>query len=507
MGVRPAALMFLVLCLGCTEDRDPIGTEGGPYTPVSEFITQPDTAAAFAVDCADFWTAARDDHGGYFSFVDQQGGPTDDTTKAVVGQSRDAYGFARAFMLTGDEAYLDHAEHALEFLVEHGWVEEYGGWLFTLDETGEPSALDEEWDPNTFKWGFVQHYALVGLAAMCEATRDETWCGWLDEGRRVLDEQMWDAEHLGYFESADLDGSSPSGKGFTTTVDAFTTHGLSLALGDDAAAHEPRAIDLADLMVEHLVGSLDDNEIGISEEFSDDWTPISWWQWTEPGHVLKTAWSLTRAHGLEPREEYLDGSIALVRDMLDKGGYDAEYGGPYASCTTTTGQCPDDHKVYWVLEQGVVAGLSLYPLVDDEALRADLLRMADGSASFYADHLVDQQFGETFNETSRDGLTLTVEEKGDLYKAGYHSVELGYFAYLYGSLHIHGSPVTLHYNFEATEQERTLAVRPLSMRPGELVIASVHLDGQPYAAFDSAALTLDLPAGTGGVFEVTFSGT
>ena len=461
------------------------------------------------MDCADFWTTARDDqHGGFFSFVDVQGQVTEDHSKSFVGQSRDAYGFVRAFMLTGDDAYLDHAEHALEFLVEHGWDDEHGGWFFTADEQGELEAIfGEEWDPNSFKWSFVQHYALLGPAAMCEATRDDLWCGWLEQGREQLDLEMWDAQSLGYYDSADVDGSSPSGKGFTPTVDAFTTHGLALALGDGAGSYEPRALELADLMTEHFVGGLDSTEIGFFEEYDSDWTPISSYTWTQPGHVLKTAWSLARAHRIDPGADYLDGAVALARDTLENGGYDHDYGGPYYDCTTTTGQCPVQDKVYWVLEQGVVAGLALYPLVDDETLRADLLRMADESADFYTTHLEDTLYGETYSETSRDGLTVTVEAKGDAFKAGYHSVELGYYTYLYGNLHLHDSPVTLSYRFDAADEDRALAIRPLAIQPGDLTITEVLLEGEPFAGFDAAGLILDLPAGVGGVFEVTFSGS
>ncbi len=505
MGARVTLIGAALLVLaGCADDLDPLDLDD--HTPVSAFLTEPGAAADFAVDCADFWTAARDDeYGGFHSFVDADGGVSEQTDKSVVGQSRDAYGFVRAFMLTGDEAYLDHAEHALEFLVEHGWDDDHGGWLFTTDEAGAPVALfGDDWDPNTFKWSFAQHYALVGLSAMCEATRDELWCGWLELGREQLDTAMWDADAGGYFDSAELDWSDPAGKGFTPTVDAFTTHGLSMALGDDPAAHEPRALQLADLMVDHFVDGLDSAQIGFPEVHDSGWNPLSSYTAVQPGHTLKTAWSLARAHRLDPDAGYLEGAIALARDTLDDGGYDADFGGPYYECDMNTGQCLDQDKVYWVLEQGVVAGLSLYPLVDDDGLRADLLRMADESADFYATHLVDPLHGETYSETSRDGLTVTVPDKGDAFKAGYHSVELGYLTHLHASLLLHDEPVTLYYRFDATGEDRDLRIQPLAAQPGELAITEVWLGDAPFPDFHATEFTLSVPAGVGGVFEVTY---
>ncbi len=457
------------------------------------------------MDCADFWTAARDDeYGGFHSFVEVDGSVGDETAKSLVGQSRDAYGFARAFMLTGDEAYLDHAEHALQFLVEHGWDHENGGWLFAVDELGDPVVLYEDWDPNTFKWSFAQHYALLGLAATCEATRDESWCGWLDDGRDAIDDELWDPNSGGYFDEADLDWSNPTGKGFTPTVDAFTTHGLALALMGDEPAHRERALELADQMAEHLAGGLDAAQLGFPEVLDDDWAPIPSYATGQPGHVLKTAWCLGRAHRLEPDDTYLDAAVALFRDTLDHGGYDDDFGGPLYECDWSTGQITSHEKVYWVLEQGAMAGLTLHPLVADESLQADLLRVADESLGFHAAHLAEPQYGETFSRTSRDGLAVTDPTKGDAFKAGYHSVELGYYTYLYASLYLHDAPVTLFYRFDATDQVREVHLRPL---PGDLSLTSVLLDGQPHDAFDATGLTLNLPAGTGGVFEATFSGS
>lgn len=458
------------------------------------------------MDCADFWTEARDDQlGGFHSFVESAGGVTEQTDKSLVGQSRDAYGFARAFMLTGDEAYLDHAEHALEFLVEHGWDEDNGGWIFTTDEAGEPAALfGEEWDPNTFKWSFAQHYALVGLAAVCEATRDEVWCGWLELGREQLDASMWDEASGGYYDSAELDWSEPADKGFTPTVDAFTTHGLSMALGDDPLTYEPRALELADLMVDHFVGGLDTVALGFPESFDTGWRPHTTATAVQPGHGLKTSWSLARAHRLDPGAGYLDGAVALVRDTLDHGGYDADFGGPYHECDMNTGQCLDQDKVHWVLEQGVVAGLSLHPLVDDDALRVDLLRLADESAHFYETHLVDAQHGETYSQTSRDGLTVTVPDKGDAFKAGYHSIELGFLAHLYTSFYLHDEPVTLYFRFDVADEDRELRVQPIAAMPAELVITAVSLDGDTFDEFHATECRLSVAAGMGGVFEVTY---
>ncbi len=56
--------------------------------------------------------------------------------KYVVTESRDAYGFVRAFMLTGKEQYLTMARQALDFMYQHHWDTTHGGWMTMVDRAG-----------------------------------------------------------------------------------------------------------------------------------------------------------------------------------------------------------------------------------------------------------------------------------------------------------------------------------------------------------------------------------
>ncbi len=496
---------------GCEEPTSPLLIlDDETYQPTSEMLVEPDLAVDFVVDCADFWTAARDDeHGGFHSFVEPDGSVGDDRSKSLVVQSRDAYGFVRAFMLTGEPAYLEQADHALAFLTTHGWDEEHGGWYFTTDEAGELLPLfGDDWDPNTFKWSFVQHYALVGIAAQCEATRGEGPCGWLDAGIEVLDEHLWDpdSELFGYHDETAQDWSQPAGKGFTPTVDAFTTHARVASLLAEDVERETRLLELADNMSRHLAGSMDLPEValGFPEVFDSDWQIDGSETVSQPGHVLKTAWCLADAHAFDPGAGYDEDARRLIRDMLDHGGYDGAHGGPRFEVDWSTGEVTSDDKVYWVLEQGVMAGLAAYPLADDPQDREDFLRMADESLEFYLTHLVDPEHGETWSTVSRDGSQVVEPAKGDAFKGGYHSIELGYLTYLYGQLHVLGQPATLYYRFEPSDTPRQITLDPLPTPPGSLHITDVWLDGEPFDSFDSDTRTLDLAAGEGGTFEVGF---
>jgi hypothetical protein len=95
-------------------------------------------------------------------------------------------------------------------------------------------------------------------------------------------------------------------------------------------------------------------------------------------------------------------------------------------------------------------------------------------------------------------------EKGNDQKAGYHSIELGYYAYLYGKLFVKKEPVTLFYSISAQDHDRSFTMKPIELSQGRLRIKQIMLDGVSYANFDANQLVLTLPSGTGGVFAVTY---
>ncbi len=482
---------------------------GQQYQPASPYLNDPDLAISFVEDIAAFRRQARDDvNGGFYTYIDRQGHPTSTNTKSLCAQSRLGYAFTRAFALTGDESYLDDAHHALKFLYDHGWDD---GWLFATDIQG---GYIPHWGHHDAWWSFQQHYALVGIAAMAEVTGGHTDWGdgseddwvWLNRGLESNYARLWDPNATGYFTHASRDWSDGWGKGFTPTVDAITTHSMLVALMTEAPAHRARHFELADMAVEHMVGAMPSSGVGFPEVFDTDWSVDYSQAISEPGHHYKTAWCLYRSYLMDPtRTAYKDGADAIMWDMWENGGYDHVYGGPYSKVNWQTGATTNTDKNNWMLEQGVTSGLIGYHAASSQVDRDMLLEVADGSVSFFMNHQLDPVYGEAYSDVSRDGSSLTQPDKGGLFNSGYHSIEMGYYIYLYGNLFVHGEPVSLHYRFPASDESQEIRLTPLAIEDELLRITAVTLDGAPYTNFDAASRTLTLPAGVGGKFRVTFA--
>jgi mannose/cellobiose epimerase-like protein (N-acyl-D-glucosamine 2-epimerase family) len=473
------------------------------YTTMSVFLKDPELTKPYVAQCADFWKKSYDGkYGGFFTMVKRDGSPDSrDEVKTTLTQSRHAYGFARAYMMTGKKEYLDYARHALDFLYDKCWDKKNGGFHTTLDRKGESLDGKKRYPSNGEKWSFMQHYALLGVTAMFDATRGAKDFDMLMKGRGIIDAKLWDTRpgFEGYYETADYDWSHPRDKGFTPTLDCVTTHGLAIYLLTNDAKYRKRLVELADIIVKRIYPTFKTRNLGFEEKYSSDWNEKGD-SFLFIGHVLKTAWCLDRAYCVEPKPKYKRISEELLKSIRAKA-WDEKYGGPFYLGDSFTGRVTDVEKNWWTLEQAINAGLINYYVTGNE----DYLALADQSADFYEKHLIDRKYGEVFAGVDADGSTPTSQMKGDYWKAGYHSIETGYYLYMYGMLFVHRKPVSLFYMIEKSDRARVIPLNPIAAGERKLVIKKVTLNDESYKGFNGTARTLAVPAGIGGEFRVTFA--
>jgi len=481
------------------------GTSG--YSPTSDYLIDPDKAVPTLKALADFRAKSRDNvNGGFFTFVKRDGTVGNDRRKGFVTTTRDLWTFSRAFMVTGDEIYLEHAAHARDHLLAHGWDTKNGGWYFTGDEYGRLTPFNQYWDPNTWKWSFVQHYALLGLGASCDATREATPCDWLTKGRNLLDTKMWDSNpaRYGYYDRANLDMTNPSGKGFTATVDALTTHAMQIDLLWPTAASEQRIVDLANIVTDRLAKNLDLDaaRYGFPENYTTNWSVDASQTAVDTGHVLKSAWVLARVYLRHPDARYRAAARKLIYEILNNGGWDEAAGVPYVTGNWSTGQVTKQAEC-WQIEQAIMSGLSNWYISESSADRDTFLKMADRSLQFFARYVIDATYGGTYKMNNLNG-TPTDGVKTNFYNVEYHSTETFYFTYLYGNLMLHRRPIALYYELPAAPSTRVIQLTPVALDAASIEIQSVKLDGVPLSTFSAATREVTLASGQGGKLRVVF---
>ena len=79
-----------------------------------------------------------------------------------------------------EEWFVDRAKHFFDSAVEHGWDDEFGGFVYNFDRDGDPIVRDK------YYWPLAEGFAAA--ARLAEATGEEEYWNWYDR----IWEYAWD---------------------------------------------------------------------------------------------------------------------------------------------------------------------------------------------------------------------------------------------------------------------------------------------------------------------------
>lgn len=431
--------------------------------------------------------------------------------------SRLVYGFATAYMLTGDDRYLGGAEKGTEYLREHMRFydadEKIVYWYHGIDVHGsreEKIFASEFGDDFMAIPAYEQIYALAGPVQTYRVTGDPRI---LDDARMTVDlfdRFFLDREKGGYFSHLDpvtLDprsealGANRGKKNWNSVGDHAPAYliNLWLATGDERYAK----------FLEHTFDTIEkhfpdyDNSPFVQEKFFEDWSADRTHMWQQNkgviGHNLKIAWNLMRMYGLSPKDKY----AALARkigEIMPGVGGDRQRGGWYDVMERLTKPGEKwhrfgfhDRKAWWQQEQGILAYLILHGVLGGD----DFLKQARESSAFYNAHFLDHDDGAVYFNVMACGIPFlmgTERYKGSHSMSGYHSFELCYLAQVYTNLLITKTPLDLYFKpLPGAFPGNLLRVSPDILPPGRVALREVWINDQPYTKFDAEKLTVKLP--------------
>jgi mannose/cellobiose epimerase-like protein (N-acyl-D-glucosamine 2-epimerase family) len=509
--------------------------ERGGYTFEAEFIVftgqKPDQ---YAFERQDWWIQQIEQLADFYLAAQFQGRTVDyrdyRTTITLTGEkpkdhyrqetdtiSRLVYGFATAYLLTGQDRFLEAAEKGTEYLREHmrfcDLEENIVYWYHGIDVHGrrdDKVFASEFGDDFHAIPAYEQIYALAGPIQTYRITGDT----------RILS----DAElTVGLFDRFFLD---KTGGGYFSHLDPITLDPRSESLGENKAKknwnsigdHAPAYLfnlwlatgeDRYASMLEHTFDTIlkhfPDYEKSpfVQEKFYEDWSHDTTHMWQRNrgviGHNLKIAWNLMRMYGLKPKKEYEELARKIADTMPNVGG-DLQRGGWYDVMERLKGPGQEWHrfafhnrKAWWQQEQGILAYLILHGVLGDEKF----LCTARASSAFYNAFFLDHDDGAVYFNVLASGIPYLVGTerfKGSHSMSGYHSFELCYLAQVYTNLLITKQPLDLFFNpVPDGFKRRILRPAPDIMPKGSIRIGEVWVDGERYKNFESESLMVKLP--------------
>lgn len=459
------------------------------------------------------------DFSDYRTVVRLGGDKTDNHIQETDTLSRLVYGMASAYLLTGDDTFLDVAERGCDYMREHmrfvDHDEDVVYWYHGVDvrDRRESKLFASEFgDDYAAIPAYEQIYALVGPTQTYRVTGDPRILADIDGTLRLFERFFRDPEHGGYFSHIDPIEFSPhhaslggnrTRKNWNSVGDHAPAYLFNLYLATGRQAHADMLEECFDLIADHFP---DPASPFVQERFHRDWTADREWGWQQDravvGHNLKIAWNMTRMNALRPKQSYRRLAERIGR-IMPAVGMDVQRGGWYdvmdrAPRSGAAGHrlTWHDRKAWWQQEQGILAYLILAGTAGDD----EFLRHARESASFYNAFFLDHDEGGVYFNVLANGLPYLIGNerlKGSHSMSMYHASELALLATVYQRLLVRAEPLDLWFRPNPDGfADRLLRVSPDVLPAGRVRLDRVEIDGSPYDGFDPVGLTVSLPDAT-----------
>jgi mannose/cellobiose epimerase-like protein (N-acyl-D-glucosamine 2-epimerase family)/anti-anti-sigma regulatory factor len=436
--------------------------------------------------------------------------------------SRMVYGFATAYLLTGEDRYLQAAEKGTEYLREQMRAidedEEIVYWYHAADVQGghKRNILASEFgDDIDAIPAYEQIYALAGPSQTYRVTGDPRILRDAEMTVNLFDRYFLDKDHDGYFSHVDPVTMDPrdkslnhnqARKNWNSVGDHAPAYLINLWLATADARYADMLASCSNLIVTHFPDY--ERSPFVNEKFSEDWTPDHQTPLQKNraivGHNLKIAWNLMRVHHLRPDDRYLELARKIAAVVPDVGR-DKQRGGWYDMVERELPPGQEfhrliwhDRKAWWQQEQGILAFLILAgSLPEPRNLKEQYLRLARESSAFYNAWFPDNDSGGVYFNVMASGLPYvlgTERFKGSHSMSGYHSFELCYLAAVYTNLLLTKQSMNFYFKPKAGAlKDNILRVAPDLLPPGSIRIDAVWVNGNRYADFDAEAMTVTLP--------------
>jgi mannose/cellobiose epimerase-like protein (N-acyl-D-glucosamine 2-epimerase family) len=433
--------------------------------------------------------------------------------------SRLVYGFATAYMMTGDERYLEGAEKGTEYLRDHmrfvDTDEDIIYWYHAIDidlrSDREQKIYSSEFgDDYDAIPAYEQIYALAGLVQTYRVTGDPRILSDADLTIRLFDNFLLDRQAGGYFSHLDpvtLDPRSDalrwnqSRKNWNSIGDHAPAYLINLWLATGEQKYANILAYTADI-IERRFPDYEHSPF-VQERFHEDWSHDTTWGWQQNravvGHNLKIAWNLMRIHHMRPNQIYVN-LAQRIAAVMPQVGSDLQRGGWYDVMERMLQDGREvyrfvwhNRKAWWQQEQAILAYLILAGSLKDPEYH----RLARESAAFYNAFFLDHDDGGIYFNVLANGipfLTGTERLKGSHSMSGYHSFELCYLAAIYTNLLITKEPMEFYFKPQPGGfRNKILRVQPDILPPGSARLSEVWANGEKYTNFDANRLTVRLP--------------
>jgi mannobiose 2-epimerase len=362
----------------------------------------------------EYWMKNMPDdvNGGYIGRIGSNNIRDTNSLKGSVLNSRILWTFSAAYNHTGEGKYLEYADRAYGYFVEHFIDRDSGGVYWTVDPKGNPVDTNKHIYAQAFAiYGLSEYFKCDPLAEVLVAAINIF---------NLIENYSLDKEHGGYLEAfardwspiADLRLSEKdvnAKKSMNTHLHLVEAYANLLMIWPDEklkAALVRLLQNFQDHIINHETGHL---ELFFDEEWNRQSETVSF------GHDVEAAWLLQEAAGLTGEEELtekfqqvsLDLATAAARGLDEDGAlWYGEQGNQLVR-----------EKHWWPQAESMVGFFNAWQLNND----ISYLEKSVNSWRFVKSNLLDTGAGEWHWGVDEQNQPIPGQDKAGIWKCPYHN--------------------------------------------------------------------------------------
>lgn len=355
-----------------------------------------------------------DVNGGFWGKINNDNQVTPGAPKGSVLNARILWSFSAAYNQNPDEAYLQAAKRAYDYIKAHFVDDEFGGVYWSVDYKGNM--------PDTKKQVYANAFTIYALSEYYIASKSERVKQKAIGLYHLLIDKSYDGDKTGYLEAFTRDWQ-PLGDLRLSAKDAnekktMNTHlhvleaytNLYRIWPDDGLKRQIET--LISNFLEHFI----DAETGhLVLFFDEDWNRRS--ETISYGHDIEATWLLLEAAEVIGNQEMITkvSSICIAIAEATVQGLDVDGGLWYEY------EPANDHlikeKHWWVQAEAMVGFYNAWQVSGNDKYFNLVLK----NWAFIKDKILDKQNGEWFWGIKADGSTMPGEDKAGFWKCPYHN--------------------------------------------------------------------------------------
>lgn len=419
--MRILAALLLVVSLVSLQAQPSLPPSPAAYRQIEAEVNH-----ALQQDVLGVWFPRSVDnlHGGFAAHFGPAWQPEPSQGKFSVFEGRMTWAAAQVVLREPEkkQAFLPLVSHGVDFLQSVLWDKQDGGFFWGLSDDG---SITPQFTSHKHLYG--EGFAIYALAAAYQATHDPRALALAQQGFRWIDLHAHDAQHGGYFEWLQRDGTPVVPRSFIPAqmndigpigYKSMNTHIHLLEALTELYRVWPDPTLRA--RVEEMLQIVRDGictQPGVMNlYFTNDWHPIP--DHDSYGHDVETAYLMLET------DELLHGRASpaterMARMLVDHAlayGWDAKNGGFFRE-GTTFGKPEDTMKEWWIQVEGLNALLLMHQRYGTET--PIYWQRFLQQWQFIRNHTIDSEHHGLWNLTTAEGKPVVLD-KGSIWKAAYH---------------------------------------------------------------------------------------